>query len=393
MIGQTKNGGDCKRNEILYVIECKKCKDQYYGETARNGHTRGIEHLEDSESQNQEKREKSVLLRHMQEKHDGTKVEFEMKVLKSYQHDPLARQCAEAVWIKNSNPEKRINNKKEFHQPGDVELIYKKNENEEVQKKIMAKKEARNKRVIEENRKINTEEIKVTKTKTIEPSIIDFIKKVRFDRDTQKVIDVLEKENNESENNESETISTQEMIEDARERRRNNKNTFACKQCDYKSPSTTLLKKYIKSVHEEIQFHCAQCNYKAATKSNLIGHEKTVHEIAKFYCYQCNYTATTKTNLTEHVESNHKNMMNREVVNNTDITTKNTYISKRIKCKICVKKFNKEETYLKHMKQDHKENSIRGNNGVQKTIPESMMTFQRTLRSDKTIGRAPVPIN
>ena len=182
------------------------------------------------------------------------------------------------------------------------------------------------------------------------------------------------------------------------ERRRNNENTFTCEQCDYKSPSTTLLKKHIKTDHEGIQFHCDQCNYKAATKSNLIVHEKTVHEKMKFHCYQCNYTATTKTNLIEHVESNHnhKNMVNIEADNKTDktdTTVKKTYISKRIKCKICVKKFNKEETYLKHMKQDHKENSIRGNNGGQKTIPESMVTFRRNLRSDKTIGRAPEPIN
>ena len=101
LIGRTKKGGDCKKNEILYEIECKDCKDKYHGETARNGHTRGIEHVEDAESINQEQREKSVLLRYMEEKHDGKKVEFEMKVLRSYQHDPMARQCTEAVWIKN----------------------------------------------------------------------------------------------------------------------------------------------------------------------------------------------------------------------------------------------------------------------------------------------------
>ena len=155
------------------------------------------------------------------------------------------------------------------------------------------------------------------------------------------------------------------MIEDARERRRNNENTFTCEQCDYKSPSTTLLKKHIKTDHEEIQFHCDQCNYKAATKTNLI----------------------------VHLDNNHKNMIDIETVDKTNSIIQNTYISKRSKCEICERKFNKEETYLKHKKQDHKENSSKNNNGVQKNILESMMTFRRTLRSDKTTGRAPEPIN
>ena len=124
LIGNTEKGGDCRKNEIVYAIQCKECKDQYYGETARNGHTRGIEHVEDAESMNDEKREKSVLLRHINEKHEGKKVEFDMKVIRSYQHDPLARQCSEAVWIKSIEPNKRINNKQEYHQPGDVEIHY-----------------------------------------------------------------------------------------------------------------------------------------------------------------------------------------------------------------------------------------------------------------------------
>ena len=62
-----ENGGNCKKNEILYVIECKKCGDKYPGETSRNGHTRGLEHIEDSESKDPEKQDKSVLLRHMNE--------------------------------------------------------------------------------------------------------------------------------------------------------------------------------------------------------------------------------------------------------------------------------------------------------------------------------------
>ena len=58
----------------------------------------------------EDEKEKSVLLRHMREKHARRKVDFDMKVLKSYQHDPLSRHCAEAVWIRKVEPAKRINN-------------------------------------------------------------------------------------------------------------------------------------------------------------------------------------------------------------------------------------------------------------------------------------------
>ena len=71
MVGNTEKGGDCRKNEILYVIECRECKNQYPGETSRNAHTRSIEHIEESESKNEEVKEKSVLLRHMNEKHEG----------------------------------------------------------------------------------------------------------------------------------------------------------------------------------------------------------------------------------------------------------------------------------------------------------------------------------
>ena len=66
----------------------------------------------------------------MKEKHQGNKIKFDMRIVRSFQQDPLRRQCAEAIWIKNVNPAKLINNKKEYHQPGDVQVHYEKNESE-----------------------------------------------------------------------------------------------------------------------------------------------------------------------------------------------------------------------------------------------------------------------
>ena len=109
IVGNTDKGGNCRTNEILYEIKCKECGDLYPGETARNAHTRSKERMEESESQNEKVHDKSVLLRYMREKHEERRVEFEMKVLKSFQHNPLARQCAEAIRIKNT--EHRTNEK------------------------------------------------------------------------------------------------------------------------------------------------------------------------------------------------------------------------------------------------------------------------------------------
>ena len=75
----SQNGGNCKTNEIVYFIKCKDCGDVYIGETCRNGHSRGKEHVKNARSENAKEREKSVLLRHMKEKHEGKIVPFDKK--------------------------------------------------------------------------------------------------------------------------------------------------------------------------------------------------------------------------------------------------------------------------------------------------------------------------
>merc|ERR1712173_107111 len=88
----TKSGGNCKTNEVVYCIKCKSCGDKYIGETSRNGHSRCIEHVKDSQSRHAKTQEDSIILRHINEKHDGKEVPFEMKTISSYLHDPLSRQ-------------------------------------------------------------------------------------------------------------------------------------------------------------------------------------------------------------------------------------------------------------------------------------------------------------
>ena len=48
------------------------------------------------------------------EKHDGNDTNFNMKVLKTFQNDPLARRCAEGILINQIPIESRINNKNDI---------------------------------------------------------------------------------------------------------------------------------------------------------------------------------------------------------------------------------------------------------------------------------------
>ena len=111
-------------NEILYKLICKKCWMEYIGESSRNAHSRSYDHIKDSLAKTIQKdaegRIKSVIVRHSIEEHDGEIVDFEMKVVKSHQNDPLARQNGEAILIREMDPSKKINSKQTWRQPEDV---------------------------------------------------------------------------------------------------------------------------------------------------------------------------------------------------------------------------------------------------------------------------------
>ena len=135
---------------------------------------------------------------------------------------------------------------------------------------------------------------KTANTTNNEPTILDFIRKVRNDNDTKKkneanIMSPISEYYEES-------ISTQEMINDSRARRLQKKNVFNCEKCEFKSGSETLIKR--------------------------------------------------------HMETNHK--IDQPTV--LQSTKTKTYISKRINCNFCDKKFNKETTFEKHMKKIHKAN-------------------------------------
>ena len=80
---------------------------------------------------------------------------------------------------------------------------------------------------------------------------------------------------------------------------------FTCDDCGYKSPSRTLLKRHIKTAHEETQYSCVQCDYKATTKTHLKVHTQKTHEATSYPCDQCDYNATTKLYLSVHTQESH----------------------------------------------------------------------------------------
>ena len=235
-------------------------------------------------------------------------VEFKMTVLKTFQHDPLGRQCAEALRIKSIEPSKRINNRKEYHQPGDVEVRYEKNESEERKMKRKLIREAKEK----ENRAEKSLNIEVTAEITEETNelksvnetvrattVEDFIKQMM--RNTVKNVDddVVE-----------DVCSTQNMIGDARARK-DGQRVQQCDQCEYNTASKAMLRMHRRTKHKEVEHE---------TQKEVIVGDKV---------------------LNENIEEKRKK----------EKTIK--YIRKRIECQQCEKKFNKASRYNEHKKTFH----------------------------------------
>ena len=105
--------GQCRRENIVYELQCDNCSDRYIGETSRNIYTRLREHLRDARVGSKD----SVLLRHKKDKHstENTTPTFRAKVLKSFRKGALQRQIAESVYINRVPETTLINNKLEWN--------------------------------------------------------------------------------------------------------------------------------------------------------------------------------------------------------------------------------------------------------------------------------------
>ena len=112
--------GSCRSVGINYNIYCCDCEELqlddeklYHGQSSRTSYLRGTEHLTDF----QHKREKSIMWKHCQSKHQGNtrSIRFRMDVVGVYHQDPMKRQIAEAVRIQTTPQNHLINDKKEYN--------------------------------------------------------------------------------------------------------------------------------------------------------------------------------------------------------------------------------------------------------------------------------------
>ena len=103
--------GQCRREGVTYEIKCSQCECIYVGETARNAHSRGKEHM----AALKKKDPSSVLWRHTKQAHSDshTPPHYSM-VVTGYHDNSLTRQISEAVRINHVPVSLCINNKQEW---------------------------------------------------------------------------------------------------------------------------------------------------------------------------------------------------------------------------------------------------------------------------------------
>ena len=108
----------------------------------------------------------------------------------------------------------------------------------------------------------------------------------------------------------------------------------------------------------------------------------------KFSCEQCEFTSGSVTLIERHKNIEHK----------TPISQRNTYRSKRLNCEHCEQKFNKKETFNRHMKKFHgKENPTNElpiqNDPPTLTVNDEVQTRVTRLRYNKTLKCPGIPNN
>ena len=93
-----------------YSLECEECAAKYFGESGRNGFSRGEEHLtnQDAEDEN-----KSILKLHSNHHHNGSAINFIMKVTEVHS-SCLDRQVMERVHIENPQGNMLMNRRNEM---------------------------------------------------------------------------------------------------------------------------------------------------------------------------------------------------------------------------------------------------------------------------------------
>ena len=108
---ETGGIGPCDGIGVTYEVLCNHddCNGEYAGQTARNMHERGGEHLKGLSNRNKE----SVLWKHCVNAHGSIQQKFTVNVTGRYDNDAMMRQVAEAVRIRRNKPS--MNSKDEWN--------------------------------------------------------------------------------------------------------------------------------------------------------------------------------------------------------------------------------------------------------------------------------------
>ena len=116
--------GGCRFSNIGYQLSCVPCKNTevistYQGESAKSAYERGQQHHADLKR----KVVDTPMWKHAQLHHESNnKIEFEIEVTNRFKK-PMVRQEDEAIRIRESNAQIRLNSKAEFHQPSLIRLV------------------------------------------------------------------------------------------------------------------------------------------------------------------------------------------------------------------------------------------------------------------------------
>ena len=112
----------------------------YDGQTDRNGLTRGREHTDKVNSNDEKALEKSVIFNHQKELHQGESSKWEMKVIKRFPKKPLDRQIFESIRIASRPVNESLNSKIEGAKSELIKHTFISDNNKEIQDKLTTKK-------------------------------------------------------------------------------------------------------------------------------------------------------------------------------------------------------------------------------------------------------------
>ena len=152
LVCETKNGGNCRTKGVVYELLCEACKAGYDGQTGRNALSRGREHVAKSNTNDINEKEKSVIYRHERDSHDGQKMKWNMKVVRSFNKKPLDRKICESLRIDARPIEHSLNSKHEYAQSGIIRVSFESEITKAKKEKMIIKEASKT------NQKINNEQ-------------------------------------------------------------------------------------------------------------------------------------------------------------------------------------------------------------------------------------------